>query len=410
MTTNNDDKIFGTHDTANEAFFDAMVRHQIYLLRFSESLRKKIQKLLNKTEEDLEEKILFRLKDNKGLNSPAQVKRMEVLLRVLRNIRLKSWEQVNTVWAEELTALAKLEPEMMKTIITTVSPVIVETILPSPRLLESVVKSRPFQGRILRKWADTVAAEDLRRIDSVVRLGMVAGESSADIARRVVGTAQLKGADGVTEISRRQAAAITRTAVNFIANESRAEFFKDNADILEGEQFVATLDSRTTPVCRANDGKIFPLGEGLRPPLHFNCRSLRVPVLLGDALGDRPAKPVTQKQLLREFNAANGFKASSRDDLPKGNKGKFDEFSRKRIRELTGQVPATTSYQNWLKSQSKDFQQDVLGKTKAKLFSEGNLELDKFVNKAGDELTLKELAKKHADAFKAAGLDPEKFK
>jgi hypothetical protein len=90
-------------------------------------------------------------------------------------------------------------------------------------------------------------------------------------------------------------------------------------------------------------------------------------------------------------------------------KGEFDKFSRKRIRELTGQVPATTSYQTWLKSQSKEFQEDVLGKTKAKLFRDGKLQLDKFVTRNGTELTLSQLAKKHADAFRAAGLNPEDF-
>jgi hypothetical protein len=50
-----------------------------------------------------------------------------------------------------------------------------------------------------------------------------------------------------------------------------------------------------------------------------------------------------------------------------------------------------------------------MGVTKAKLFRDGGLELDKFVHRNGDELTLRELAQKHADAFRAAGLDPSKY-
>jgi hypothetical protein len=72
-------------------------------------------------------------------------------------------------------------------------------------------------------------------------------------------------------------------------------------------------------------------------------------------------------------------------------------------------VPAATSYQEWLKRQSKEFQEDVLGKTKARLFRDGKLPLDKFVNRLGDELTLAELAGMHSAAFKAAGLDPAAF-
>lgn len=387
----------------------ALLRHQIYILRFSEKLRKKIEALLNAVEQDLEDKIFSRLRGTTGLSSPGQLKRMETLSRIVKNMRLKSWEQVNEVWLEELTALAKAEPATISSIVTTVSPVIVETVLPPPRLLETLVKSKPFQGRVMKDWIKTLRDEDIRRIESSIQIGMVQGESNNDIAKRIVGTAQLRGTEGVTEITRRQAAALTRTAVNFIGNEARSAFFKANEDIIEGEQFVATLDSRTTAVCRANDGKKFKIGEGPIPPLHFNCRSLRVPVLLGDALGDRPAKAVTNKQLLREFSAKNDINVKSRDDLPRGLKGEFDKFSRKRIRELTGQVPATTSYQTWLKSQSKEFQEDVLGKTKAKLFRDGKLQLDKFVTRNGTELTLSQLAKKHADAFRAAGLNPEDF-
>ena len=70
----------------------------------------------------------------------------------------------------------------------------------------------------------------------------------------------------------------------------------------------------------------------------------------------------------------------------------------------------STKYQEWLKSQSKEFQEDILGKTKATLFRNGNLKLNKFVSNNGTELTLKQLAKKYANVFRAAGLNPDEFK
>jgi hypothetical protein len=70
----------------------------------------------------------------------------------------------------------------------------------------------------------------------------------------------------------------------------------------------------------------------------------------------------------------------------------------------------STKYQEWLKSQSKEFQEDILGKTKATLFRNGNLKLNKFVSNNGTELTLKQLAKKYANVFRAAGLNPDQFK
>lgn len=98
------------------------------------------------------------------------------------------------------------------------------------------------------------------------------------------------------------------------------------------------------------------------------------------------------------------------DTLPRGHKGRFDAFERDFIRARTGRVSATTSYQDWLSRQSPAFQDDVLGKTRGRLFRVGGLRLDRFVNRRGDALTLAELAQREADAFRKAGLNPDTTK
>jgi hypothetical protein len=62
-----------------------------------------------------------------------------------------------------------------------------------------------------------------------------------------------------------------------------------------------------------------------------------------------------------------------------------------------------------MKRQPAAFQNDVLGVTKAKLFRKGDLTLDQFIDRRGNELTLKQLASQQADAFKNAGLDPKNY-
>lgn len=394
-------------ENANQELFDALVRHQIYLLRLSARVRNDIYSLLNETEKDLVEQINNRLKNSSGgLSSPAEVRRLDTLLRIVRNTRLKAWDEITESWVLEMQEVAKQEPVFLSNAIQTVVPVVLTTNFPTADKLKSIVKSSPFQGRVLKKWAETIKQEDIRRIENAIRVGMVQGETTKEIARRVVGSARLRGVDGVTEITRTQADAITRTAINHIANEARQEFYKENKDLFEEELFVATLDSRTTAVCRANDGKRFPIGKGPRPPLHFRCRSLRVPSLLPEVLGNRPAKPITEKMLLREFSKRENLQKQieSRKEIPHGLKTKYDTFSRKRIREMTGQVSGNLTYQEWLRKQSLEFQEDVLGKTKARLFRQGNLALDKFIDQNGKELTLAQLAKKEKAAFIAAGL------
>lgn len=397
--------------TANEALLDALIRHQTYLLRYSGFVRNRIAAILDASEADIAALIRGRVEGVTGVRTPVELRRLLALQASVTALRNKSWEEAARWLEEEMAQLAYQEPIVINGIVTTVSPVLVDTITPSTRLLKAIALSRPFEGRVLREWSAALRAEDVRRIHASIQLGMVAGETGDQIAARVVGTAKLHGVDGVTEMTRRQVQAVTRTAVQHIANNARAEFMQANADIMTGEVFVATLDSRTTPICRALDGKVYKVGDGPLPPLHMACRSLRVAAFDGERLGQRPAKPVTEKQLLREYGekAKLPRQPKSRDALPRGHKGAYDEFSRKRIRELTGRVPSGTSFQPWLKAQSKQFQEDLLGVKKAKLFRDGNLTLDKFVAPNGRELTLAELAKRHPDAFRAAGMDPAAF-
>jgi SPP1 gp7 family putative phage head morphogenesis protein len=396
---------------ANVALRDAMIRHQIYLTRLAKGISAKVQAILNATEEDLAQTIRERLASSEGLDSAADIARMKNLLTLLQNQRDATWAELNTELTDQLTALATTEPSFLAGKLDTTSPVVLDLVLPGVQRLRQIVKSEPFQGKTLREWAMTIADSDITRIKREVQMGMTAGEDSATIARRIVGTAKLAGKDGVTQITRTNADAIVRTAVNFISNQIRREFLQLNAEYFSEELYLATLDSRTTPICRSLDGNIYDVGKGPVPPMHFNCRSTRVPVFDGKALGNRPARNFTERQLLREFAKANDILPipSDRDGLPHGTKGLYDAFARKRIRELTGRVPAATTYQEWLTSQDKAIQEDILGKTKAKLFADGNLTLDKFVNRQGDELTLHELAQTQRAAFRAAGLNPEDY-
>lgn len=397
--------------TANEQLFDAFVRHQVYLMRYSGYIRNRITASLVGSEKALTALLREQLTGGNSLVSPSDYRKLERLQRMVQNTRAEGWQAAYSTWAQEMKELGPAEAASFQRITSTAAPVLLQTVLPAAASLRAIALSRPFQGRIMKQWAAKMQVDDLAVIMSSLQSGMSAGLTTDSIVRSIVGTAQLQGADGVLEMTRRQIATVTRTGVMSISAAARNEFLQENDDLFDEELFVATLDSRTTLVCMGNDGKVFKIGKGPMTPLHYNCRSLRVPFLGEGPMSDRPAKPVTQQQLYREFAEQNGLDPApkSRDELPHGTKGQFDAFSRTRIRELTGQVPATTSYQDWMKTQSKEYQDDVLGKTKAKLFRDGDLKLDRFTDRNGNELTLPQLAKREAAAFKAAGLDPKDF-
>lgn len=385
--------------TFQQDFFDAMIRHQVDLLRFGAGLSKRVHGLLDATEEDIRAEIEKRLRRVNGI-TPATLARLQRLEKAIAATRLRAWKNVNALWVSELLEVAKAEPHFVAGTIETLSPFQVDTSLPGARVIQAAVLSKPFQGRNLREWAKSAEQSDIRRMHQQIRIGVVNGEPIRRIVSRVL------GAKGVTHLTRLQATAVTRTAVNHVSNAARQVFAEENRDIAPQELFVATLDSRTTVVCMGNDGKRFKVGSGPKPPLHVGCRSTRVPLLDGEVLGERPFKAVTEQQLLREYAQRQGLAAvpRSRKLLPRGHKGSFDRFARQRSRELTGQLPAKESYQDWLSRQTKDFQSDVLGAKRAKLFRQGKLKLDRFTDAKGRELTLDQLRQRYPKQWRKSGL------
>lgn len=398
--------------TANEQLLDAMVRHQLGLLRYSGSVRNDVWALLDATEADIRAQIARRLRRGPGGEVRlADLRRMERLFEDLRETRVAAWSQVSALWMSEMRELALAEARTVAGLIQVVAPVRLDMVIPDAEVLRSIVTDRPFQGELLATWAKKVRDADIDRIEQQIRMGMVQGEDVPQISRRIVGTVSMKGTNGVTQVARRNAAAITRTAVMHTASQASRELALANLDVTNRELFVATLDSRTTPVCRAYDGKVFLVGEGPVLPLHWGERSRRVLLIDGQAIGERPMKPVTERMLVDEFARREGIKPvpRRRQDLPRGTRGDFDAFSRRRIRELTGPVPAHTTYDDFLKRQPAAVQDDILGPTRGRLYRAGGVTLERFVDRVGNEIPLRELARLDAEAFRAAGLDPERY-
>lgn len=84
---------------------------------------------------------------------------------------------------------------------------------------------------------------------------------------------------------------IVRTNVAEAMNEGRAAMYS-NPDVrgfVEFWEYSAILDARTTSYCRCMDGKVFRIEDldALKPPAHFNCRSISVPITLFEIQGLR---------------------------------------------------------------------------------------------------------------------------
>ncbi len=245
-----------------------------------------------------------------------------------------------------------------------------EVITPPMAEVYAATMARPFSGRLLKEWVADLEAGTFTRLRDAVRMGVLEGQTIDQIVQRVKGTRAMGYKDGILETSRRGAEALVRTAVSHTVNVARDKVYQANDSLIKGVQWVSTLDGRTSSICQSRDGKVFPLNSGPRPPAHINCRSSTAPVL------------------------------KSWVDLGVDAK-EFPEGSRA---SMNGQVAESETYQTWLQKQPASFQDDILGPSRGKLFREGGMTLDRFVDRNGASLTLDQLRSKDAAAFKAAGV------
>lgn len=345
----------------NDEIADALTSHAIGLHRLSNATVRKIIALLNRSDARIVARLLS--EDVSALSRARQEQLLDDLRRIVESAYTDATGQLHI----DLQHLAAYEGQYQADMFKAVLPVRFDTIMPSAEQLWAAVNARPFQGRRLKEWYADIAETASKRLRDTIRTGIVEGRTIDQMVREVRGTAAQGYKDGALEIGRRQAEAVVRTAVNHTATAAREELFSRNATLIKAVQWHSVLDGRTTLICMGRDGKTWPVGIGPRPPAHWNCRSSVIPIV----------------KSLREL----GLNVK---DLKPGTRA-----------SMNGQVAADLTYNDWLKKQPVAFQEDVLGVAKAKLFRDGGLSLDRFVDRAGQELTLDQLKQREASAWQA---------
>lgn len=333
----------------------------VWMERYKTSVAKKVLKLLNRVDDDLVEKLEKRLDKIKergfdlGERTTDKLKALSALVKDEYSVGYA------TVYGElksELADFSVYEADFMARLVESslAGTIKLDLIRPSATVLKSIATSRPFQGALLRDWFSSLQRDTRQRIDRAVRIGMVEGETTKQIVQRIKGTRARKYKDGLLEISRRHANSITRTAVQHVSDRASQETWLANEDVIDGVMWVSTLDGRTSAICRQRDREIYEVGKAPAVPAHFNCRSRTLPYIEG--ISDE------------------GFRAS--------------EF---------GSVPRKQNYETWLRKQSPEVQNEILGKAKGKLFRDGGLKLDRFQDDLGRAYTLEELRDRDNDVF-----------
>ena len=410
----------------------ALFRNAIDLNRYSNSVARQIILVYNDIIIDAANQLQNLLPDAGGegrltISSPAKAARLRAILAQTKD-SLNTWAgDATKLTATELQGLAELQSDFVTEQLRQALPAgqraIVNTVEISPQFAQSVVTTDPTQlnvvalsddlyksvygvdalakqagtgafnltatqgtmitlpnGEVVSKAFRGIAVDQAERFSQVVRNGLLTGESTPSIAKRLIGSLQrseerlqfgqkaktarqLVAAGGeLTAVANNQVMALVRTSINQVANTASQQVYEANQDITKKYRYIATLDTRTSARCRALDGREFEYGKGPMPPQHFNCRSTTVPIIDSDILP--PSTTATR--------ASAG-----------------------------GQVPVNTSYGEWLKNQPRNVQAEALGIDKVPYFNRladkygAKDAMAKLVRDDGSELSLDDLRKRY---------------
>ena len=388
-----------------------LYKNAIDLNRYSNSVARRVINSYN----DIIIDAVNQLRVIDDLAAPVKAARLRSILAQLKE-SLDGWAgDATELTATELQGIAELQSqfvtdELRKALPAGVTRSAVNTVEISPQFAQSVVTTDPTQlnvvtlsddlfaavngapqtysltaaqgttitlpnGQVVSKAFRGIATSQAERFSQVVRNGLLTGETTPDIAKRLIGSlqfgeqaktvGQLAAAGGqATQVADNQILTLIRTSINQVANAASQQVYEANQDITQKYRYIATLDTRTSAICRALDGREFDYGKGPMPPQHFNCRSTTVPVINYKQLGFNPPPPA-------------------------------------RRASMDGQVPANESYGEWLKKQPRTVQADALGPGKVAYFNRlvdkygAKDAMAKLVRDDGSELTLAQLRKRY---------------
>nr|WP_216518735.1 minor capsid protein [Salmonella enterica] len=249
------------------SLIESFISHQVWLQRNASHEVNELAPFIQQMRDEVRRQVLLFGDDNRTR------KNLEKLLRDLEDIL----DGITTDWQDKLTedlqTLAGYEAYWTTKTLT--ANVDAEFVTPAPDQVWSAVKWNPLALNdkpadlfgMMAGWGDT----EVNRLVTGVKMGFVQGKTTRQIVKEVV------GAGGLADISQRNAATVIRTALNHVSTQAREATYKKNSDIVEKYEWVSTLDSRTSTICRSRDGQKYEIGKGPLPPAHPNC-------LLGDTV------------------------------------------------------------------------------------------------------------------------------
>lgn len=355
--------------TANEKLVDMFMERAIDLLRLEAGTRDKVLVFLAELERELVG-LVAKIDPTGAPDAARQKKRLADLLAEVQGTIRGTYRDASTLLAREIREIIDAEATWTGNAINTATRASFVDAGLTRGFLQTLVSDVLIQGAASKDWWGRQAGGLADKFADQMRAGMALGEANGKLIERVRGKT---GQPGIMNLARSSAERLVRASVQAAANTAREATYDENADLISALEWSATLDTRTSPWCIVRDGLKYtpkehrPMGHTvpwLEGPgkIHWGCRSTSVPVL----------------KSWRDLGI-------DEDEIPETTRASMD-----------GQVPAAMTFEQWLKKQSVQRQDTVLGTGKADLWRRGKITFRDLLDQNGRPLTTEELRAKAA--------------
>jgi hypothetical protein len=360
---------------------DGIVSHQVSVIRYGEGAKNDALDRLGKLQKEMRNSIY----DADFASSPVNAEaKMNALFLELNKQIAGAYKEVKSDHQATLTDLANVENKWSGKFLSGLYDNKLKPKTLGANDLKEIADNHEVRGAPVNDWWTKQANDLALRTQQQIRIGVNAGETSDQLAKRIIGekvNGQYVG--GVFAVANRDAASLVTTSISSVSNSVLGETMALNDNVLEGYEAIVTLDHRTSPFCQALAGGMWdfegnPLpGSGSEepfpgfPPYHFYCRT--VIGIIGKSIDD-----------LEEQEPPN----LDVEALPKDLKESMD-----------GTGSQTQTYEDWFAKQPEDQQRDILGPGKFEIWKKGSLTFADMIDQSGNPLTIEQLHEKAGVEF-----------
>lgn len=200
------------------------------------------------------------------LNARAKITRLQALQDAINVELCKVTHEYQMTLEDTLIGLFTEQYKEVSELLGIMAPVI------NREAIKTIIEY-PYAGKMFsdRIWDNKDAL--VKHIKQNLTAGIIRGDSIQKMSR------QLKKDLNVLYY---QAERLVRTETNYAMNQGHLKGYADSG-VVEKYEFLAAIDSRTSKLCKNQNGKVYKLSDAVVgvnfPPLHPHCRSTVVPVL-----------------------------------------------------------------------------------------------------------------------------------